>query len=112
MLYWTFLGSWGTPLAFGFVRLGLPIWFYDSLTWSVIIFELFMPFVLSIPRIQGYAMIVGCIFHVGIATLLNIPEFMNCVTAYVLFVPPERVRALCAGKGLWVRTQQRTGIDC
>jgi hypothetical protein len=87
------MGPWRTPLAFWLFRLELPSGFYDGLTWSVMIFELCMPFVLIIPRVRGYAMILGCIFHVGIAALLNIPEFMNCVAAYVLFVHPGRVRA-------------------
>jgi hypothetical protein len=93
MLRLTLMGPWGTPLAFRLVRLEQPSWVYNSLTWGVMIFELCMPFALIIPRVGGYAMIVGCIFHVGIAALLNIPEFMNCVAAYVLFVHPRRVRA-------------------
>lgn len=92
MMKQTLIGPWGTSLAFGIVNLNPPMWLYTTLTWGVIAFELAMPVGLFVRRLQPYAFGLGLIFHISVALLLNIPEFLNCVTAYVLFVKPETVR--------------------
>jgi hypothetical protein len=65
---------------------------YDSLVWSIIAFELTMPFALFSGKPRKFAIVIGFFFHLSIALLLNIPEFMNGVCAYVLFVKPEAVQ--------------------
>jgi hypothetical protein len=92
MLRWTLVGPWGTPLAFSLVGLHPPAVFFDVLTWSVIALEISMPILLFSRRVQAYAFVAGFLFHLSIALLLHIPEFMNCVCAYVLFVKPETVQ--------------------
>ncbi|EEF60806.1 HTTM domain protein [Pedosphaera parvula Ellin514] len=92
MMHWTLIGPWGTPLAFSFVRLNPPAGLFTLLTWSVILLELTMPLMLFNKRLQVYAFAAGFLFHLSIAVLLNIPEFMNCVCAYVLFVNPAMVQ--------------------
>lgn len=92
MMRQTLIGSWGTPLGFWFVNLNPPAWFFTGLTWSVIAFELVMPFALTMRKLQPYAFAIGVSFHIAIGAFLNIPEFLNCVAAYVLFVRPEDVQ--------------------
>jgi uncharacterized membrane protein YphA (DoxX/SURF4 family) len=92
MLRWSFMGPWGTPVSFWLVNLNLPPFLWTALTWSVIVFELGMPIGLFVPRLRRFAILAGTVFHLGNLVLLNIPEFLNCVAAYVLFVPPEAVK--------------------
>jgi hypothetical protein len=91
MMKWTLIGPWASDLSFRFGRLSLPDRFYDLLVWSIIGFELTMPFALFSKRLRRFAFAIGFFFHLSIALLLNIPEFMNCVCAYVLFVEPEAI---------------------
>ncbi|MBI3417735.1 MAG: HTTM domain-containing protein [Verrucomicrobia bacterium] len=93
MMRWTLLGAWGTPLAFRLAALNLPNIFYFGLGWSVIIFELIAPFTLNFRSTSKATMIAGTAFHVGVALLLNIPEFFNCIATYALFWPPEELAA-------------------
>ena len=93
MMRWTLAGAWGTPLAFWLVGLGLPNVFYAGLGWSVIVFELIAPFTLSFYSTVKPTVIAGAAFHVGVALLLNIPEFFNCLTIYALFWPVEELAA-------------------
>jgi len=92
MLRWTLAGPWGTPLAFWLVRLHPPAVFFGVLTWSVIALEMSMPILLFSRKLQAYGFAAGFLFHLSIALLLHIPEFMNCVCGYVLFVKPETVQ--------------------
>lgn len=92
MMKWTLLGPWGTPAAFAFARLGPPDWFWDLLTQGVILFELAAPFTFFVRRLRLPTALVGILFHLGIGVLLNIPEFLNCVAAYVVFWPAEDLR--------------------
>jgi hypothetical protein len=92
MLRMTLVGPWASDLGFWFVSLGWPSWFYLASVWAVIIFEIALAFALWIRKIQIPAMIAGFLFHLSIGLMLNIPEFLNCVAAYVLFLPGEQVK--------------------
>jgi hypothetical protein len=94
MLRLTLVGPWGSDAAFAFVRLGWPRWVYGVLTLSVIVFELLAPFALYSRRWQKTAIVFGSGFHVTIALLLNLPQFLVCVAVYPLFLEAADVRKL------------------
>jgi vitamin K-dependent gamma-carboxylase-like protein len=98
LLQMTYQSEWATPAAFWFVRLGLPQWFFDGLTWGVIAFELAMGPALYSRYTRKWSMLLGLAFHLGTLVLLGIPQFLSCVTSYVLFLPGEEVRRY----GEWV----------
>lgn len=85
MMLNTMIGPWASPLAFWIVNLGLPLWFWTAVTWSVWVWELAGP-LLYIPRARELMMLVGVVFHLSIAFLLNIPQFLVCVAIYPLFL--------------------------
>jgi hypothetical protein len=99
MLEMTLLGPWGTRAGFWRVSVGWPPWVYEAATWGVIFFELAAGFAFHIGKIQKLAMFLGLLLHVSIWMFLGIPEFMICVTVYVLFLHPKQVRI--AGERLW-----------
>lgn len=92
MLEWTLVGPWGTSLAFGFVQLGWSAWFWEVLTAGVVAVELILPMALFWRPLRLLAATAGILFHLSIALLLNVPEFLNCVAAYVLFWKPEEIQ--------------------
>lgn len=91
VLFYSFIGRWGTPLARRIVLLGLPPVLYDALTLLTKLFETAMPVGLWIPRIRRYFFAAGCIFHVAIAALLGIWWFLVLIPAYIVFLEPEKV---------------------
>ncbi len=107
MMRWTLIGPWGTPLGFWLVNLDPPMWFFTTLTWSVILFEFTMPVALNVRKLQPYAFAAGVGFHLSVALFLSIPEFLDCVAAYILFVPPERTREI--GSALFQKLSRMFG---
>ncbi|MBI3416993.1 MAG: hypothetical protein HY043_17010 [Verrucomicrobia bacterium] len=93
-MYWTLIGVWASELSFWFVNLGWPMWFYGLIGWSVIVFELAAPLTFHLRSTLKATIVLGILFHVGIAVFLNIPEFFNCVAAYALFWPPDELAKL------------------
>jgi hypothetical protein len=87
VLQFNFIGPYGTDLGRALVGAGLPDAFFTAMTWSVIAFELTAPVALYLPRVRVPFMVVGVLFHLGNCTLLDIPEFMNTVVLYTLFIP-------------------------
>jgi Vitamin K-dependent gamma-carboxylase len=106
MLYYTLIGSWGTPLAFWFANLGLPKWFWAVSTWGIVMWELSMSLLLLYPPFRRIGFIVGFLFHFSVGALLHIWEFFDCVTAYVLFVEADRLRAMGEPVGRFVQHQR------
>jgi hypothetical protein len=92
ILKMTLASNWGTPAAFWFLSLHPPMWLFDLLTWSVILFELACGFLFYVRPIQKYVFLVAAAFHTSIWLFLGIPHFMLCVTTYVLFLPPEELK--------------------
>lgn len=91
VLYYSFIGRWGTPLARWFVAFGWPMGLYDALTLLTKIFETLMPFGLWIPRVRWLFFAGGCIFHVLIAVTLGIWWFVVLIPSYIVFLEPEAV---------------------
>jgi hypothetical protein len=92
MLYYTFMGPWGSPLALWLVQLELPRVCWTLMIWSVVAWELFMPVGLNVRRFCKASIVIGIAFHVGNWVFINVPEFLNCIAAYVLFLEPQEVR--------------------
>lgn len=107
LLRWTLIGPWGNSLSFWLVSTVHSPWVYNLLTWGVIGFELAFPFVAFLSPLRRYAFILGVIFHVANASLLNVPEFLNCITTYVLFMQSEVVER--TGNALFA---QLSGVFC
>ena len=92
MLKMTLAGPWGTELAFALLGLDLTDRAYGLLVWSVIGIELALPFLLYSRRLRPAGIALGVLFHLANAFLLSLPEFLSCVTAYVVFASPDTVR--------------------
>lgn len=90
----TYAGPWGTDLAFAVLQLGLADWFYDVVTWGVILFELVFGFVLYSRKFQRFAIVLGILFHLHNWAFLQIFEFFSLVSAYVLFIEGAEVKRL------------------
>ncbi len=93
VMYYSYIGRWGTPLARWFVGLGWPWEFYEFQTLVTKIFETLIPIGLWLPRIRWFFFIGGFVFHFLIAILLGIWWFLVLVPAYILFFEPEAVHA-------------------
>ncbi len=91
ILYYSFIGRWGTPLARWFVSFAWPMWVYDALTLITKILETLMPIGVWIPRIRWYFFAWGFLFHFLVALTLSIWWFLVLVPAYILFFEPEQV---------------------
>lgn len=98
VLYYSFIGRWGTPLARWLVSFGLPPAFYDALTLLTKVFESFLPIGFWIPRVRWFCFAGGAVFHLAIALLLGIWWFLVLVPAYIVFFEPETVHAWLRGR--------------
>lgn len=90
----TFAGEWATPVAFWVVGKNLPTWLWDGATWAVIAFEIAIGFALYARRIRMIAIVFGATFHLANWILLGVPQFMNCVAMYPLFISSSGVESL------------------
>jgi hypothetical protein len=98
ILTMTLTSNWGTSAAFWLVNLGLPMWVFDLMTWSLVAFELSCGFLFYIRKIQKWVFVLGLIFHLSVWIFLNIPEFILCPITYVIFMPPEELKSI----GDWI----------
>lgn len=93
ILAYSLLSDWGTPLARSFVRLNLPMAFYDAVVRSVLFFEFVLPFGLVWRPTQKWFFVLGITFHVLVLLLLSIWSFLVfLVPLYITLLPPEEVR--------------------
>ncbi len=93
ILYYSFIGRWGTPLARWLVHAVPQPWFYDALVLATKLLETSMPVGFWIPRVRWFFFASGLVFHTLIALLLGIWWFLVLPPAYVLFLEPETVHA-------------------
>jgi hypothetical protein len=93
ILYYSFIGRWGTPLARWLVRAVPSPRFYDALVIMTKLLETAMPVGFWIPRVRWFFFASGLVFHALIALLLGIWWFLVLPPAYVLFLEPETVHA-------------------
>lgn len=94
ILEYSFQGIWATDLGFSIAQLGLPSWFFTMLVYSVILFQLTLGPLLYSRRYVYLGIGLGASFHTSNWLLLGLPEFMICVTTYVLFVPGSDLQRL------------------
>lgn len=90
ILYYSFIGKWGSPLGFWLARI-LPAWSYDVLNWIVRFMECTIPICLWLRDWRVYAFIAGTVFHVSIALIMDIWWFLVLPPAYILFLNPDAV---------------------
>lgn len=89
LLRHTMMGMWATDAAFWVARRGLPLEVWEALTAATIALELLAAPLLLARRTRPYAVLVGGLFHLAMAVLLSVPEFLICVLAYLLLWAPE-----------------------
>jgi hypothetical protein len=100
ILLHSYEGLWGTPLAFWLVQWQWPGWMYDQLLLVVVTIEFWLPIGLWMPRWQWLCFGLGALFHILVALLMGIWWFLILIPAYIVFLPPEQVRAWCTwGQG-------------
>lgn len=93
------IGEYATPVGFWVARLPLAtLGLYDLLTLGVILMELVIGFALFHPRWQKHFFLIGALFHLSNAVLLDIPQFTIVVMSYVLFLNPEQARVWIEGQ--------------
>lgn len=90
LLRHTIMGMWATPAAFWVAGQELPLAVWDALTAATIVLELLLVPGLLMRRTRRVAVFAGTFFHLAMAVLLSVPEFMVCVIVYVLLWEPER----------------------
>jgi hypothetical protein len=86
---------WATPLGRWVVGLNWPFWTWSAMVEGIKIFEFLLPVGLWLRFWRPYAVIVGFLFHAGIAALMSIWWFLPLVPAYIVFWPPEEVYGWC-----------------
>lgn len=86
VLQFTLASEWGSPLAFELLGLHLPGWFFTGAAWGIIGFELSAGFGLFWRKTRTWTMLAGIVFHLCNTFLLVIPEFLDCVAMYALFI--------------------------
>jgi hypothetical protein len=65
-------------------------WLIALMTFSTIVWEVYFPFAIWIPRIRKYMLVIGCFFHLGIAMMMNLYDFSFMMLAvYILFIEEE-----------------------
>ena len=102
MLKFNLASPWASSVGFGILSLQLPDWLFTLLTWGVIVFELCAGIGLYFRRTRPMIMAVGLVFHLCNSFILVIPEFLNCVTLYAVFLPfgkHKQQRADVASRG-------------
>ena len=67
--------------------------FISVMTFTTVIFEIYFPVMMLIPRIRYYWLLLGAGFHVGIALLIGIwPFSLVMMSTYFLFIEPRILR--------------------
>lgn len=95
IIAFSLIGRWATPLAFSIAQLGLPIEFYDAVTYLMTMFEFFLPLGLWVPS-QRLFWICGMFLFLLVVTLLfGFYWFLILAPASLAFYEPEGIhRAL------------------
>lgn len=93
MLRETLSGSSATLFAFAVARLPLPEPMWKLLTWAVIAGELLLGVLYLSRQTARYALALAACFHVSVALLLGIDEFLVCLAVAPATLPPSAVDA-------------------
>lgn len=96
VLAYSLASRWGTPPAFWLMQRNVPMAFFDAGVLLVKLFETTIAPCLWIPGLRRWYMLGGILFHVFIAVMLSIWQFLVLVPLYALFFPPESIPAWCA----------------
>jgi len=91
VLYYAFIGRWGTPVAYSIAET-VPMIYFDWMVYITKAFELMIPFGLFIKPIQKWFFFGGAIFHTIMTIFLGIWWFMILIPSYILFLEPEVVQ--------------------
>jgi hypothetical protein len=92
ILYYNFIGYWGSDLAFWIARAVPWMIVYDVLVYATIAFEVSAPIGLYVRRLQPWYFVFGLGFHTMIAVTLQIWQFLAMPAGYVLYLDPARVQ--------------------
>lgn len=104
---------WATDAGFWVARQPIPGRAYDLLAWGTTALELTLPALLVARRTRTLGVVLGTLFHVTLAVLLHVEEFLVCVVAYAVLWTPDPPRpaqgvALAAGGSTMHRTPSST----
>lgn len=102
VLHSAMMSDWGTWLSFWILGLGLSMGWFDLGVLLTKVFEISAGPLLFHPRLKWLVFAAGFVFHLSIALLLNLWQFMLMPLTYVLFVDPARVREWVDG---WVSSR-------
>jgi len=97
VLYYAFIGRWGSDLAY-FTARSTPMIVFDWMVYITKSFELMIPFGLFIKPVQKWFFLGGALFHTAITAFLQIWWFMVLIPAYILYLEPEEVQRMWEGK--------------
>ena len=103
LIFTSLAGDWATPLAFWIIRHDITWGWYDLASMATKVLEVYAAVLLFSPRWQKPLFVAGFFFHLSIALLLSIWQFMLMPLTYVLFVDPHRVAA-------WIRARRRVPV--
>lgn len=92
ILAYSFIGMWATTPSLWIARMNLPMALYDAAVFGITLWETLLPLGLWLPRWRWFFFITGALFHIAIAVLMHIWQFVVLIPAYVVFLPPEQVR--------------------
>lgn len=68
-------------------------WWLKLLTWATLGYQLVFPVLIWIRRLRPPLLLVGVVFHLGIAVLVGVADFgFMLMAAYVAFMPDERAQ--------------------
>lgn len=89
------LHRWATPVGRWVIALNWPFWVWSAMVDGVKVLEFFLPVCLWLKHWRWAAVVMGILFHGGIAMLMSIWWFLPLVPAYIVFWPPEDVYGWC-----------------
>ncbi len=65
-------------------------------TWSSLLWEVYFPVLIWVPRLRYPVLVFGVLLHLGIALTINIPFFgLLMIVSYLTFVRPSELERLC-----------------
>jgi hypothetical protein len=91
VLYKAMQGNWATPASFWLIRQDLSPGWYDLGVVLTKLFEIYAAVFIFLPRFRPWVFAGGLFFHLSIAVLLGIWQFLFIPLTYVLFVEPQTV---------------------
>lgn len=91
VLYKAMQGNWATPASFWLIRQDLSLGWYDLAALLTKLFEIYAAVFIFLPRWRPWVFAGGLAFHLSIAVLLGIWQFLFIPLTYVLFVEPRAV---------------------